>query len=77
MQHPATDNHADWVGGAPRRDHILPDDFLLFFDGDKETAHDAFDYFDRNKDGSISCSELQVRPQLCSADQPELSMEAC
>lgn len=33
---------------------------MLFFDGDKEQAHDAFSYFDRNKDGSISCAELQV-----------------
>lgn len=42
------------------RDHILPCDFLLFFDGDEGSAHDAFAYFDRNGDGSISCSELQV-----------------
>lgn len=42
------------------RDHILPEDFLLFFDGDEDSAHDAFAYFDRNGDGSISCTELQV-----------------
>lgn len=54
------------------RDHILPDDFLLFFDGDKESAHDAFNYFDRNNDGSISCTELQV--WLCA---PERHAERC
>lgn len=42
------------------RAYLLPEDFVLFFDGDEESAHDAFDYFDRNKDGSISCTELQV-----------------
>jgi hypothetical protein len=41
------------------RDHLLPSDFLLFFDGDTDTANEAFAYFDRNGDGSISCSELQ------------------
>lgn len=41
------------------RDFLLPRDFLLFFDGDAESAEDAFNYFDRNGDGSISCSELQ------------------
>jgi hypothetical protein len=44
---------------CPFRDHLLPCDFLLFFDGDTDTANEAFAYFDRNGDGSISCSELQ------------------
>lgn len=41
------------------RDYLLPSDFWLFFDGDIDTATEAFAYFDRNGDGSISCSELQ------------------
>ncbi|KAF6256732.1 hypothetical protein COO60DRAFT_1461548 [Scenedesmus sp. NREL 46B-D3] len=47
------------IRGETARDHLLPCDFLLFFDGDTDTASEAFAYFDRNGDGSISCSELQ------------------
>ncbi|WIA11707.1 hypothetical protein OEZ85_011803 [Tetradesmus obliquus] len=47
------------IRGDADRDYLLPSDFWLFFDGDIDTATEAFAYFDRNGDGSISCSELQ------------------
>jgi Ca2+-binding EF-hand superfamily protein len=46
------------VCSLPHRDFITEDDFQLFFDA-PETAAAAFAFFDVDKDGSVSKSEVK------------------